>query len=265
MDIRKIVRAGAAFMMCCTAFGLGACSKGSSGMMKVDKAIVDSLNTQVDVFTKATQEQREMLFKIMTELDEVANSAFELGEERQLNGKVKNGRMLEQITIKLASIKNEIADAEQKMTDNPSLKETIEKLKAKTTAQEKYIQNLRKEIAVKKSTLKERYEELGKIKTDLSNKIEENKEASIRLENENNKLSEAIRSSWTSAGEKLEVSADEVQLLKESGPLARKTREAKKRILSRAKENYREAAKLGDASANQNISRVESKIQNLNN
>ena len=262
MDYSKVTQAWTALFLCCLVFSLGSCGSKSDGdIVEVDKVVTDSLNKRMKAYAEATQEQRELLFRILKELDEVSDDAFALGRERQLNGQVKDVRLVDHIKYRLATIKTELNEAQKRMIDNPSLMATIDDLLEKINAQEDYIQNLRSSITIKKSDLKTRYIELDSIKIELEQNIQDVTLVAEELEKEDNKLNETMRSSWVSAGDKLVESADEVQLVKNSGPLVKRSREAKNRILMRAIHCYKEAEKMGYASANQKISLAESKIQ----
>ena len=270
MDIRFTKRLLiAAFVAGSISLCLPSCSSCSSAGTEeestyVNKEYVDSLNKTIKSYTELTQEQRETLFRIMKELDEIADSAFALGKERQLKGKVKNKRMVDKVKFRLATVKTELDQAREKAMENPELRATIDNLTRQIAEQEDYINHLRSSIQVKKGKLQKRLEELENIKDQLETTKIVLENTNTDLVNEQQKLDDVTRKSWISVGNKLEESADQINLVKKSGPTVKKTKDAKRRILQRAKECYNKAAELGDPTARQKADQVEMKIQNLN-
>lgn len=268
MEIHKKLLA-LAFSASCAALCLSSCSSGNSEesgeeTQYVDAEYIDSLNKTIDVYASATQEQRETLFRIMKELDEIADNAFALGKERQLKGKVTDMKMVDKIKFRLATIKTELDQASEKAMENPELCNTIEKLKQQIDEQNYYISHLRSSINVKKGKLQNRLTDLEDVNQRLENTKSEYEVTNARLNDEYQKLDVTIRNSWVMAGDKLVASADEVKLTSNHGKLVGKTREAKKRILRKAVDCYKKASELGDPTARQKISLAETKIQNLN-
>jgi len=247
---------------------LSSCSSCSSGEGEenstyVNKEYVDSLNKTIDTFTTSTQEQRETLLRIMKELDEIADDAFALGKERQLKGKVENMRMVDKVKYRLATVQTELDQAREKAMENPELQATIDNLKSQIAEQEEYIDHLRSSIRVKKSNLQLQLAKLEDTKEQLEYAKAANENAITRLYDEQRLLDDVSKNSWYDAGVKLEEAADQIQLVKKSGKVLEKTKEAKRNILKRAKECYQEAANQNHPTASQKASMVESKIQNL--
>lgn len=266
MYCRKIASMTTALLLGCAALGMGACDikVNKKDTVKVDKEQLESLNRMKESYAAATQEQRETLYKLMTELNEVADEAFALGHERQMNGQVKNMNMVDRVKYKLATIQTELNQARDKMANNPSLQKEIDDLQRKITAQEDYIDHLRSTIKKKKSDLQKDYEKL----VDLRAQKEQNKEKlmkdSILLTKEQGRREETIKKAWEDAGDALVASNDKAEIVKNSGPLQKKTRIAKRRILERAIVCYEKAKENGSATADYKISEAKARIQSLN-
>lgn len=269
MDIKKKLLVGffiTGGVLLCMPF-CSSCSSGDAGKESTyaNKEYIDSLNKTINIYSSSTQEQRETLFRIMKELDEIADEAFALGKERQFNGKVKDMRMVDQVKFKLATIQTELNQAREKAMNNPELCATIDNLKRQITEQESYINHLRSTIQIKKGKLQTQLTELEKTKDSLENSKLACENSNARILDEQARLDYIIRNSWMSVGNKLVASAEQVQLVKKHGKLVGQTKEAKKHILRRAIECYNMAAELGETSASQKISQVEMQIRNLNN
>lgn len=243
------------------------CTSGDAGKESTyaNKEYIDSLNKTINIYSSSTQEQRETLFRIMKELDEIADEAFALGKERQFNGKVKDMWMVDQVKFRLATIQTELNQSREKAMNNPELCATIDNLKQQIAEQERYINHLKSAIKIKKGRLQSHLTELETSKKKLEKSKLACENTNERILDEQARLDYIIRSSWMSVGNKLVASAEQVQLVKKHGKLAGRTKEAKKRILRRAIECYNKAAELGEASASQKISQVEMQIRNLNN
>lgn len=226
---------------------------------------LDSLNKTINVYSASTQEQRETLFRIMKELDEIADEAFALGKERQLKGQVKDMRMVDKVKYKLATIQTELNLAREKALENPELLSTIDNLKRQIAEQEDYINHLRNSIQVKEGELEARRIELEEIRDELESSKAAYELSNAKLIEEQNTIDMIVRNSWVSVGDKLVDGAEQVQLMRSHGKLINKTKDAKKRILRRAIECYNNATELGAPNANQKINYVEMKIENLNN
>lgn len=230
----------------------------------VNAEYLDSLNKTINVYSASTQEQRETLFRIMKELDEIADEAFALGKERQLKGQVTDMKMVDLVKYKLATIQTELNMAREKALENPELISTIDNLKRQIAEQKEYINHLRKTIRVKSGRLREKLNELEETKIKLENSKIAYENSNIRLVEEQNQLDAVVKNSWMSVGNKLVDCSDQILLVKKHGSLVGKTKEAKKRILRRAIVCYNKADELGEPAASQKVSLAETKIQNLN-
>lgn len=249
--------------------GLSSCSSCSSGdgeenSTYVNKEYLDTLNSTINTYTASTQEQRETLFRIMKELDEIADETFALGKERQLKGKVQDMRMVDKVKFKLATVQMELDQAREKAMENPELRATIDNLKRQIAEQEEYIDHLRSTIRVKKNKLQLRLAELEETKEQLEQSKKNYEDANMRLANEQQQLDEVVKNIWYKVGEKLEETADQVQLVMKKGNVVKETKEAKRNILKRAEEHYLKAADQGHPTATQSASRVKSKRENIN-
>ena len=258
------------FIFGCINLGLPSCGSGSSGNTEdgttyVTPEYIDSMNITINTYTAATQEQRETLFHIMKELDEIADEAFALGKERLLKGQVEDMRMVDKVKYRLATVQTELNQARNKALENPGLVAAIDNLKHQIAEQEDYINNLRKSIQVKEGDLQKQRIKLEEIVDKLECAKADYENSNARLIEEQNNLDMIIKTSWSSVGDKLVDGAEQVQLVKNHGKLVNKTKEAKKRILRRAIECYNKAAELGEPIASQKAKQVEIKIQNLNN
>ena len=238
------------FITGCVTLSLSSCSsKGENEETAyVNAEYLDSLNKTINDYSASTQEQRETLFRIMKELDEIADEAFALGKERQLKGQVADMKMVDKVKYKLATIQTELNTAREKALENPELLSTIDNLKNQISEQEEYI---------RKIELEEANEQLENNKIAYEN-------SNLRLAEEQKQVDAIIRDSWMSVGNKLEESSDQIKLLKKDGKLVGKTREAKVKILKRALTCYNKACELGNPVACQKASLVETKIQDLN-
>ncbi len=254
------------FITGCVTLSLSSCSsKGENEETAyVNAEYLDSLNKTINDYSASTQEQRETLFRIMKELDEIADEAFALGKERQLKGQVADMKMVDKVKYKLATIQTELNTAREKALENPELLSTIDNLKNQISEQEEYISHLRKSIRVKKGKLQARKIELEEANEQLENNKIAYENSNLRLAEEQKQVDAIIRDSWMSVGNKLEESSDQIKLLKKDGKLVGKTREAKVKILKRALTCYNKACELGNPVACQKASLVESKIQDLN-
>jgi len=249
---------------------LPSCSTGVSGDAEEETTYanteyLDSLNMTITAYTAATQEQRNTLFHVMKELDEIADEAFALGKERKLKGQVEDMRMVDKVKYRLATIQTELNQARDKALENPELISTIDYLKRQIAKQEVYIDNLRKTVRVKEGKLQARWLELEDARDKLEQAKADYEMSNANLIEEQYKIDEVIRQSWVSAGDKLADGADQVQLMTNHGRMVSRTREAKKRILTRAVECYSKASELGDPIASQKASQTRNKIQNLDN
>ncbi len=247
---------------------LTACGNSSGdqpgSMVSVDKSVVDSLNKKISVFSELTNEDKETLLRLMKSLDEIADSAFAIGRERQLGGSVRDMSMVDKIKFRLATVQAELDDARKKAETTPLLRENIDELQAQITAQQTYIESLRSSIRVKKSDLRQRYIQLKTAHEQLLITKRAYENTATMLSAELQRLQNTRSSAWTDAADKLVASANEVQLVRKHGPMANRTREAKRRILQRAIDCYHKATSMGDASAAQKASRAESILQGLN-
>jgi len=248
--------------------GLWACGSGSADdseeTVKVERSALDSLNEKIRVFAELNNDDQETLLKIMKDLDDIADEAFAMGRERQLNGKVKDMQMVDKIKFKLATVQTELNQARNKAENKPTLQATIDDLQGQIIAQNEYIRHLSSTIKIKKGDLRTRHAQLEATREDLRMKKQECEHAFNSLNAEKEKLESTKSSSWTDAGDKLVASAEQVQIVRKHGKLSSRTKEAKKRILRRAVSCYHKASSLGDASASQKASRAEMTIQKLN-
>ena len=94
------------FITGCVTLSLSSCSsKGENEETAyVNAEYLDSLNKTINDYSASTQEQRETLFRIMKELDEIADEAFALGKERQLKGQVADMKMVDKVKYKAPSL-----------------------------------------------------------------------------------------------------------------------------------------------------------------
>lgn len=262
MEFRTIKHAVTVVIML-TTIGLAACS-GKADTVDVDKDELASMKDKYGALATATAEQRETLYNIMRQLDEIADDAFALGEKRKHSGRAASRKTVDRIKYKLATIQTELDAASKKTEENPALQAQIAELRQQIDDQTTYLDFLLSEVSRKKSTLRQKYDELAHTKVELTQKQAEYENTQIQLQQQQGQLQKTIQNSWMAAGDKLMACNDNLNLLRNSGKMARRSREAKKRIIRQAITCYEAAAKEGHPMARQKILQAEAKLQNLN-
>lgn len=260
-------------LACAAAFALltmtacdfgGGDGKEQADSLAIDKTALSQIANETDILTGATMEQRKTMYRILKDLDEIADDAFLLESERESHGTLRNRKMADHIMERLRVVGREIEDARRKATDNERLLTLLDELEQRVEEREAEIRHLKsvvwekeQELQKRLNTLQDTYAQLKATETDLNNTYHQ-------LANEQERLTTAQYRTWSNAGDLLVEGYNLILIVKENGRLVRRVREAKRNILQRAIYCYETARDMGDPSASQKISATRNKFGETN-
>ena len=234
---------------------------GYSGVLTQSE--VEELAEQLEALSSANISLRKDLYQILLEMDNLAGEAFALERERERNGAIQNQAVMNRINARLESVKRQLADAKRQAGENPALQATIRRLQESITAQEKQIRHLKSVIKSKDAELQQAYdqlktknEELEVTNTQIISTIDELTTAQVALQ-------EQTFMTWQKAGDELVNSARMIPEVRKHGPMIRKVRAAKQRILLKAIDCYSTARHLGSPSATSKIDYAQSLLNKI--
>ena len=269
MDHRKIVPIVATSVVSLCLM-LGSCDflRGSNSHEEDDSVLIsksqrDSIIQSRDFYAGLNMEMQEELYNILWEMDEIAGETFELERQREREGGIEN-RVAVRIQKRIASVRQQIENAEQLANNKPQLKSMLSQLRRSLSDKDEDVERLKGNLRQKKTDLQNKYDELADVKTDLEIKISVLKSDSASLEREVAALSYSKVTAWSKAGDKLMESLDAIEITKKRGK-GKKVREAKIKIAERAVSCFEKAKAMGDTSAEVKIIRVKTIIQQLKN
>lgn len=208
-------------------------------------------------------EAQELIDNIFASLNTISGRTASLERAVENGAGMDNRSKAEEIAQDIKLIKEKLEDAEKTDQFDKSTQMVISKLKSAIEQKQSEIDDLKAVIAQKDEEISRLGEQVTSLDTELGETSEKLSESNVMLQEAEIKLKYNEINSWIQMGDELMYTADMLPKVKGHGNM-KPVKQAKLKILLRAKECFMQAQNLGSTMAPAKIAEAERRYYDAN-